>query len=77
MYGVDPRGFGSAYHVLARDRNQAAGLRAMSAVIAVRVPDNERADYLTCPNGSCFCRGELSGPLKPPPPSMICGVEYA
>jgi hypothetical protein len=72
-------GLGSAYHVLARDRHQAEGLTQAEpgdrAIVALRVPDDQRADYLTCSDGPCQCGGVYSGLLKPLPMRMVFSVE--
>lgn len=78
-YGANPDGLGSAYHVLARDRQQAEGLTQAEpddrVIVTVRVRDHERAEYLTCPDGPCYCKGGLSGLMKPLPAGMVYAVE--
>jgi hypothetical protein len=78
-YGTNLDGLGSAYHVLAQDRDQAEGLtQAKSgdrAIVTVRVPDDKRPEYLTCSDGPCQCGGVYSGLVKPLPPRMVYSVE--
>jgi hypothetical protein len=57
--------------VLARDRHQAL-LPEIDTLITIRILDHEAAEYLTChAHGDCWCRGLMSGLLKPLPARMI------
>jgi hypothetical protein len=40
-------------------------------IVTVRVPDHERAEYVTCPDGPCYCNGALSGLFKVLPMNTI------
>lgn len=78
-YGANLDGLGTAYHLLARDRDQAEGLTQAEpgdrVIVTVRVPDHERAEYLTCPDGPCYCKGALSGLVKLLPARMVRSAE--
>ncbi|HEX3966074.1 MAG TPA: hypothetical protein VHZ03_57095 [Trebonia sp.] len=79
FYGADPHGLGSPYHVLARERHQAAAWAHpgadTGAILTIRVPDDGQARYLTCPDSSCYCQGALSGLFKLLPASLVHSVE--
>lgn len=77
-YGLDPHGVGSPYHVLLRRRELEPWGHpgtGTGALVTVHVPDNERAEYLTCPDGPCQCGGVYSGLFKPLPVRMVWSVE--
>jgi hypothetical protein len=73
-YGADYQGFGVPYHVLAKDREQAA-LGDRDVVITVNVAEGEAADYLTCLGRPACCQGLMSGLLQSLPPRMIAAIE--
>jgi len=79
-YGSDLFGLGATYHVLARDLDQATAWAypgtGAGAIVTVHVPDDERAENLTCPDGPCYCGGVLSGLVKALPARMIRSVEH-
>ena len=79
--GADPHGMGLPHHVIARDRSQAAAWAhpgtGTGAILTIRVPDDERARYLTCPDSLSDCQGAMSGLMEPVlPASMVTGIEY-
>jgi hypothetical protein len=78
-YAPDPHGLGWPYHILARRREQvepwAHPAAGTGAIVILRVPDDNRTEYLTCPDGSCYCKGGLTGLMKPLPLSMVYAVE--
>jgi hypothetical protein len=45
------------------------------AIVTVRVPDDQRAEYLTCSDDPCQCGGVYSGLFKPLPTQMVYSVE--
>lgn len=76
-YGHDPDSLGWPYHMLAQRREQVEpwahpGTRA---IVTLRVPDAGRAEYLTCPDGVCYCKGGLLGLMKPLPAGMVYAAE--
>ena len=79
-YGSGLYGLGATYHVLARNLHQATAWAqpgtGTGAIVTVHVPDDERAEYLTCPDGRCYCGGVLSGLVKPLPPRMVRSSEH-
>jgi hypothetical protein len=78
-YGANLDGLGSAYHVLARERHQTEGLTQAKpddrAIVTLHVPDDPRAEHLTCSDGPCHCGGVYSGLFKPVPVRMVWSVE--
>ena len=69
---------GLPYHVLAKTRHQATGWAAemSGAILTLHVPDDLRAEYLTCDDSCYWCQGNGSGLLKPLPARMIAEIDY-
>jgi hypothetical protein len=68
---------GLPYHVLSKGRHQTTGwaIEGSGTILTLHVPDDVRAEYLTCDESCQWCHGNESGLIKPLPVQMIAHIE--